>query len=1047
MLTLNDGRSELWQWDTGRKLSVDADCSQVHFSNKVFGRSIDVDVIDGVAIIPDILLQTDKDLNVWAFVGTSENGYTKISKTFKVNRRNKPADYVFTPPEQTTLSELVKRLDRIEEIQDPDAIKNAVEDYLEQNPVEAPVQSVNGKTGKVELTAENVGAISRGKLQEATNEALAQAKASGEFDGKDGKDGYTPLKGVDYFDGQPGQPGKDGEPGNDYILTEADKQEIAEQAAELVEVPEPDLTGVVKSVNGVTPDENGNVEISVSGGTEVTTVEPAEDDIPKVFFGGALQQTKTEKVVSFRYISKTQDISGYAEIKAQGNSSMSYPKKNQTVKMFKDAECTEKMKVDFKGWGKQNKHCYKANWIDLTHSRNIVSARIWADIVKSRADYESLPELLRTSPNQGAVDGFPVKVYADGVYQGRYTVNIPKDKWMANMDDELDTHCILCGEGYNSGCFRSASTAEWTDEIHDSMPSTISTRWVEVINFVMNSNDVEFKTNLGNYFDVQSLIDYHLYGLASCGLDAYGKNQLYMTYDGQRWIASMYDMDSTCGLYWNGSKFVATDYARTSYEDMVSGRQGNLLYIRLEQLFSAELQTRWAELKQGALSIENIINRFERFTDIVTAELVKEDYASTTGGGKFTGIPSKDTNNIQQIRAFALARQAWTDTYVAGLTQAIPVPCEGITLDKSELAFDGEGTQTITATVTPSDTTDNVVWVSSNPAIASIAVEGNVCTVQSVNNGNAVITVTCGNHSASCSVSVSGIAEPLVLYSLSEETTFDGVDDYIDTGLHLFQNGDRDFSVFIDFQGYDSTKGLATILSSSSPVSPYPGFVIRHGQPATSWEYFSGTSYGVKPSAASISGKVVLTHEAGSGKVNIYTSELDAKSASISIEEIDNTVLLGCGYSTSGLANFWNGVIYACEIYSKALNTDEAIEKLGIPAVDMTGKWSDTSNVTVNKTTGEVVSGRNYVSDAIEIPAGTNKICVFNLDPNANFTWIGTWEYDENMAFITGGEVNNAGNRIIEPTENAKFIRVSAFPNVTACNNPEAQICVAFYSD
>ena len=99
MLTLNDGRSELWQWDTGRTLAVDSDCSQVHFSNKVFGRSIDVDVVDGVADIPDILLQTDKDLNVWAFVGAADNGYTKISKTFKVNRRNKPADYVFTPVE------------------------------------------------------------------------------------------------------------------------------------------------------------------------------------------------------------------------------------------------------------------------------------------------------------------------------------------------------------------------------------------------------------------------------------------------------------------------------------------------------------------------------------------------------------------------------------------------------------------------------------------------------------------------------------------------------------------------------------------------------------------------------------------------------------------------------------------------------------------------------------------------------------------------------------------------------------------------------------
>lgn len=135
MLELNDGRNELWQWDTGRTLAVDADCSQVHFSNKVFGRSIDVDVVDGVAIIPDVLLQTDKDLTAWAFVGTPENGYTKISRVFKVNKRNKPADYVLTPLDQTTLSQIMARLDDLEEMQDPEAIKNAVDEYLANNPI------------------------------------------------------------------------------------------------------------------------------------------------------------------------------------------------------------------------------------------------------------------------------------------------------------------------------------------------------------------------------------------------------------------------------------------------------------------------------------------------------------------------------------------------------------------------------------------------------------------------------------------------------------------------------------------------------------------------------------------------------------------------------------------------------------------------------------------------------------------------------------------------------------------------------------------------
>ena len=160
MLTLNDGRDELWQWDTGRTLIVDPDCSQVHFRKNVFDRSIDVNVVNGVAIIPDVLLQTDKDLVVWAFSGTAENGYTKIRKTFKVNRRNKPADYVFTPPDQTSLEEIKERVGYLESMQDPGAIKNAVEDYLERNPVEVTVtaENIQSALGYTPADSEDVSA-------------------------------------------------------------------------------------------------------------------------------------------------------------------------------------------------------------------------------------------------------------------------------------------------------------------------------------------------------------------------------------------------------------------------------------------------------------------------------------------------------------------------------------------------------------------------------------------------------------------------------------------------------------------------------------------------------------------------------------------------------------------------------------------------------------------------------------------------------------------------------------------------------------------------
>jgi hypothetical protein len=53
---------------------------------------------------------------------------------------------------------------------------------------------------------------------------------------------------------------------------------------------------------------------------------------------------------------------------------MKYPKKNFTVKLYSDPEHSSKLKINFKDWGEQYKFNLKANWIDLSHARNVVSA-------------------------------------------------------------------------------------------------------------------------------------------------------------------------------------------------------------------------------------------------------------------------------------------------------------------------------------------------------------------------------------------------------------------------------------------------------------------------------------------------------------------------------------------------------------------------------------------------------------------------------------------------------------------------------------------------
>lgn len=491
----------------------------------------------------------------------------------------------------------------------------------------------------------------------------------------------------------------------------------------------------------------------IAGVTGISKVEPESYDMPKVFFNGDKPTNKTSVHATIEYISKTEHFKAYVDIKCQGNSSMAYPKKNYTIKMFSDEAKTTKLKKDFKGWGKQSKFCLKANYIDHSHARNIISAKLWGQVVKSRNDFDTLPEELKSSPNYGAVDGFPIKVYYNNTYEGVYTWNIPKDGWMNNMDDKLDTHCILCSEEYVSGCFRSANASLWSDELHDVMPANIVTSFNNFQNFVINSSDDEFKTGLSTYADVNSLIDYYIFQYVICGLDSMGKNQLFFTYDGIKWIASSYDMDSTFGLYWNGQSFVSAKYRMQ--EDYESGKntssnyngEGNLLYVRLEQIFYNEIKARYAELRAGVLSYSNIVNEFERFMDTIGKDLYAEDLTI------YTGIPSGNTNNIQQIRNYTRDRLTYVDTQIEALRELIP--CTGIVLGADTLSFTTTNTQTLSVVVSPTNCTDTVTWSVSPTGVVSV----NNGVVTPIGNGEATITATCGNYSDTCAVTVSGIEE------------------------------------------------------------------------------------------------------------------------------------------------------------------------------------------------------------------------------------------------------------------------------------------------
>ena len=82
----------------------------------------------------------------------------------------------------------------------------------------------------------------------------------------------------------------------------------------------------------------------------------------------------------------------------------------------------------------------------------------------------------------------------------------------------------------------------------------------------------------------------------------------------------------------------------------------------------------------------------------------------------------------------------------------ISIPVTAVILNKTSLSLAKGSSETLTATVSPRDATDNTVkWSSDNPSVATVDQNGQVI---AVNAGNAVITASAGDVSATCEVSV-----------------------------------------------------------------------------------------------------------------------------------------------------------------------------------------------------------------------------------------------------------------------------------------------------
>ena len=169
----------------------------------------------------------------------------------------------------------------------------------------------------------------------------------------------------------------------------------------------------------------------------------------------------------------------------------------------------------------------------------------------------------------------------------------------------------MCGEGPLPGCQFLSETyekdTEWSVEVGADEDAAFA-KFDRLYQFIYTSTDAEFKENFSQYLDLDACLNYYCYAMVSNAQDNMDNNLLLATYDGEIWSPALYDLDSLWGIRWDGKSSVAETAISTVQNE-------GMLWTKLRNCFGQELKARYAELRSGVLSEENIWNTFEEFID------------------------------------------------------------------------------------------------------------------------------------------------------------------------------------------------------------------------------------------------------------------------------------------------------------------------------------------------------------------------------------------------------------------------------------------------
>lgn len=345
-------------------------------------------------------------------------------------------------------------------------------------------------------------------------------------------------------------------------------------------------------------------------------------------------------------------------LNAQGASSMAYYVKNMAI------DITDGSEIKFGDFPTQDSFHLKKYYIDAFRGQCIVGYWLMEQVYKSRPlgkqyPYEYSYSNNSTTDSFGNVkkdfftgskchpDGFPIIITwinsktNEETWMGVYAWNLKKSKEVYNCEKKKPENIILDGVVDNKTIF--GGTIDWSQfEIRNPKslididgkkydgdnPKELSDTdeySKKVKDFLVRLSGVSAALKASNtketfekYFLVDPFIDYAIISEVLYNLDGFHKNWIWVTYDGNHWTPTLYDVDSIFGMFVNGTFIVP---GSDNSELLTSGR-----CLGLEVLYATEIRERYKQLRNnGTFTVENIMSLFRRWTESIGYDNIKKE--------------------------------------------------------------------------------------------------------------------------------------------------------------------------------------------------------------------------------------------------------------------------------------------------------------------------------------------------------------------------------------------------------------------------------------